>query len=81
VKLKENCKDGRFRTTDHSPIMDYLRQQAERFTKQGRLQEEDVETIIEKMKEKMGTTDIGEEEKEANRSDENQQVMKGVNKG
>jgi hypothetical protein len=81
VKLKENCKDGKFRITDHSTIMGYLRQQAERFRKQGRLQEEDVETIIEEMKEKMGTTDIGEEEKEANRSDKHQQVMEAVNKG
>jgi hypothetical protein len=49
-KLKENCKDGKFRTTEHSKIMEYLRQRADRFRKQGRLQEEDVENIIKEMK-------------------------------
>jgi hypothetical protein len=51
TKLKENCKDGKLRTSEHSTIIEYLRQQADRFRKQGRLQEEDVETIIKEMKE------------------------------
>jgi hypothetical protein len=61
--------------------MGYLRQRAERFRKQGRLRQEDLESIIEEMKEKMGATDLGEDEKEANRLDEYQQVMEAVNKG
>ncbi len=61
--------------------MGYLRQRAERFRKQERLRKEDLESIIEEMKEKMGATDIGEEEKEANRLDKHQQVMEAVNEG
>ncbi len=82
AKLKKNCKDGKIITTEHSTIIEYLRQQADRFRKQGRLQkEEDVETIIEEMKEKMGAADIEEEEKEATKADEHQKVMEVVNKG
>ncbi len=61
--------------------MEYLRQQADRFRKQGRLQDKDVETIIEEMKEKMGAADIEEEEKETTKADEHQKVMEAVNKG
>jgi hypothetical protein len=61
--------------------MEYLRQQADRFRKQGRLQEEDVETIIEEMKEKMGAADTEEEEKETTKADKHQKVMEAVNKG
>jgi hypothetical protein len=79
--LKENCKDGKFRTTEHSTIMEYLRQQADRFRKEGRLQEEDMETIIEEMKEIIQAADIKEEEKETTKADEHQKVMEAVNKG
>ena len=61
--------------------MGYLRQQAEKFRKQGRLREEDLESIIEEMREKMGAKDIGEEDKEASITDEHRQVMEAVNKG
>jgi hypothetical protein len=61
--------------------MEYLRQQADRFRKQGRLQEEDMETIIKEMKEKMGAADIKEEEKETTKADEHQKVMEVVNEG
>jgi hypothetical protein len=81
AKLKENCKDGKFRTTEHSTIMEYFRQQADRFRKQRRLQEEDMETIIKEMKEKIGVADIKEEEKETTKADKHQKVMEVVNEG
>jgi hypothetical protein len=61
--------------------MEYLRQQADRFRKQGRLQEEDVETILKEMKEKMETADIEEENKDTTKADKHQKVMEAVNKG
>jgi hypothetical protein len=44
-------------------------------------QEEDVETIIEEMKEKMGVADIKEEEKETTKADKLQKAMEVVNEG
>ena len=61
--------------------MGYLRQRTEKFRKQGRLREEDLESIIEEMREKMGAKDIGEEDKEVSISDKHRQVMEAVNKG
>ncbi len=61
--------------------MEYLRQRADRFRKQGRLREEEVKTTIKEMKEKMGVADIKEEEKETTKADKHQKVMEAVNEG
>jgi hypothetical protein len=45
------CINGKFQTTKHTTIMERLRIRAERFRKQGRLQEDDLEQIIKEMKE------------------------------
>ncbi len=50
VKLKDLCINGKFQTTKHTTIMEQLRIRAEQFRKQGRLQEDDLEQIIEEMK-------------------------------
>jgi hypothetical protein len=49
-KLKDICTDGKFETTKHSTIMEPLRIRADWFRKQGRLQEDDLEQIINDMK-------------------------------
>jgi hypothetical protein len=51
VKLKDLCHTGQFGTTSHSTVMEQLRFRADRFRKQGRLQEEEVEEIIKEIKE------------------------------
>jgi hypothetical protein len=50
VKLKDLCINGNLKTTLHINIMEQLRNRADRFRKQGRLQDEDLEEIINKIK-------------------------------
>jgi hypothetical protein len=46
MELKNLCKNGKFKTTSHTSIMEQLRIRADRFRKQGRLQDKDLEEII-----------------------------------
>jgi hypothetical protein len=50
IKLKDLGINGKFQTTKHTTIMEQLRIKADRFRKQGRLQEDNLEQIIEDMK-------------------------------
>jgi hypothetical protein len=53
LNLKSKCVNGKFRTTKNMTIMEHLRLQADRFRKQGRLQDDKMETIIEELKQDM----------------------------
>ncbi len=50
IKLKDLGVNGNFQTTKHTTIMEQLRIRADRFRKQERLQEDNLEQIIEDMK-------------------------------
>ncbi len=50
IKLKDYGVNGKFQTTKHTTIMEQLRIRADRFRKQGRLQEDNLGQIIEDMK-------------------------------
>jgi hypothetical protein len=51
MKLKKLCINGKFKPTLHLSIMEQLRIKADRFRKQGRLQDQDLEEIIREIKE------------------------------
>jgi hypothetical protein len=51
MNLKDKCVNGKFRTSEHKTILEHLRLQADRFRKQGRLQENEMEAIIKEMRE------------------------------
>ncbi len=78
VKLKDLCKNRKLQTTPHSTIMEQLRNRADRFRKQGRLRDKELEDIISKIKE-------GEEFKANNVSktetDEHKRVMEVMGEG
>ncbi len=51
VKMKDLCRNGKLKTTPHISIMEELRNRAEKFRKQGRLQDKELEEIINEFKE------------------------------
>ncbi len=52
VKLKDLCKNRKLRTTPHINIMKQLHYRADKFRKQGRLQDKELEDIINEFKER-----------------------------
>jgi hypothetical protein len=50
VKLKDLCKNKKLRATPHINIMKQLRYRADKFRKQGRLQDEELEDIVNEIK-------------------------------
>jgi hypothetical protein len=81
VKLKDLCINGKLRTTPHINIMEQLRNRADNFRKQGRLLDEELEGIINKIKE-------GENFKETNNGrdgiaakEEHERVMEAMQEG
>jgi hypothetical protein len=50
MKLKSTCVNGKFKTTPHVNIMEQLQIRADRFRRQGRLRDEDLEEIINAIK-------------------------------
>jgi hypothetical protein len=62
--------------------MEHLRLQADRFRRQGRLQDDKMETIIEELTNDMEADRDGEQDSEATRSDkEHKRVMEVVDEG
>jgi hypothetical protein len=55
MELKFLCKNGKFKRTSHTSIMEQLRIRADQFRKQGRLQDKDLEEIIAEIN---GTDDL-----------------------
>jgi hypothetical protein len=49
-QLRNLCRNGTFKRTEHTTIMEYLGKRAERFQKNGRLQGEEMEDIISELK-------------------------------
>ncbi len=56
--------------------MEHLRLQVDRFRRQGRLQDDKMETIIEELKNDMEADRDGEQDSKATRSDEHKRVMR-----
>ncbi len=65
IKLKFLCINEKFKPTSHLSIMEQLWIKADRFRKQGRLQDQDLEEIIKETKEgeefKVGVVNSGAE--------------------
>ena len=49
-QIRNLCKNGAFKQTEHTTIMEYLGRRAERFRRNGRLQGEEMEEIISELK-------------------------------
>ena len=82
VKLKNLGINGKFKTTLHSAIMEELRiSRAERFRKQGRLQEDDLEQIIKEITEEGRHEDSESRNKEEAADNEHKRVMEAVEEG
>jgi hypothetical protein len=81
MNLKDKCKNGKFRTTEHKSIMEHLRLRADRFRKQGRLQEDEMEAIIKEMREEMAGKEGGDQDSNTARAEEHKRVMKAVKEG
>jgi hypothetical protein len=75
--------NGKFKTTKHSTIMKQLRIRAERFRKQGRLQEQedDLEQIIKEIKEEGWHKDSKGRNEEVAADNEHKRVMEAVEEG
>jgi hypothetical protein len=73
--------NGKFNRTKHSTIMEQLLIRAERFRKQGRLQEDNLEQIIREMKEEGHHKDSEETNKESAADNEHKIVMEAVEEG
>ncbi len=71
-QIRNLCKEGVFKKTEHSTIMTYLEKRADRFRKNGRWCGEEMEEIIAELKE--GT----EERKEEGRSESNARMAEHV---
>jgi hypothetical protein len=79
MKIKSVCINGSIKTTNHNTIMEQLRIRAERFRKQGRLWDEDVEKIIANIKANNKTTEEEADKTTCCTSDnENRWVMEAV---
>jgi hypothetical protein len=81
LNLKNKCIIGKFRTTQHRTIMEHLRLQVDWFRRQGRLQDDKMEAIIEELKNDMEADRDGEQDSKATRSDKHKRVMEAVDKG
>ena len=61
--------------------MDQLRRRADRFRKQGRLQDKDLESIIEDMRKEKESTERGTQDGETSRAEEHTRVLEAVEEG
>ncbi len=70
------CINGSIKTTNHKTIMEQLQLRAERFRKQGRLRNEDLEEITAKIKARGESTEAEADKTTSRTSDnENKRVM------
>jgi hypothetical protein len=81
VKLKDLCIIGKLQTTPHINIMEQLQNRADKFRKQGRLQDEELKDIINEIKEgeNFKETDNGRDGSAAR--EEHERVMEAVKEG
>ena len=61
--------------------MDQLRRRADRFQKQGRLHDEEMESIIEDMRKEMAATEGGKQDGDTLRAEEHARVLEAVEEG
>ena len=79
MEIKSVCTNGSIKTTNHNTIMDQLRIRAERFRKQGRLRDKDLEEIIAEIKANNRTTEEDADKTASSASDkENRRVMEAM---
>ncbi len=80
VKMKDLCKNGKLKTTPHISIMEQLQNRAEKFRKQGRLQDEELEEITNEIKE--GKTNNSNNKGEGSpANDEHKRVATAIKEG
>jgi hypothetical protein len=81
IKLKDLGVNGKFQTTKHTTIMEQLQIRADRFRKQGRLQEDNLEQIIADMKAEGQVKEGKVGDRETAADIELKQVMEAVREG
>jgi hypothetical protein len=77
VKIKDLCKNGKLKTSSHISIMEQLQNRAEKFRKQGRLQDEELEEIINEVKDSE-TNNSNNKEEGSLANDEHKRVAKAI---
>jgi hypothetical protein len=82
MEIASVCTNGSIQPTNHKTIMEQLRIQAERFRKQGRLRDKDLEEIIAEIKanDRTGEEDADKTASSAS-NEENRRVMEAVEEG
>ncbi len=81
VKLKDLCKNGKLQLTPHIDIMKQLQYRADKFRKQGRLQDEELEDIINKIKEGDDIMKTNNGRSGTAATEEHKRVMEAVTEG
>jgi hypothetical protein len=82
MNLKNLCINGKFKTTPHSNIMEQLQIRADKFRKQGRLRDENLEEIIKEIKANEDTNDEERNGKGAIvANDKHHKVLEAVEEG
>jgi hypothetical protein len=81
VKLKDLCIHGKLQTTPHVNIMEQLRNRADKFRKQRRLQDEELEDIINKIKKGENFKDTDNRRDGTAAREEHERVMEAVKEG
>jgi hypothetical protein len=81
IKLKDLGVNGKFQTTKHTTINKQLQIRADRFRKQGRLQEDDLEQIIKDMKAEVQVEEGKVGDRETAADIELKQVIEAVGEG
>jgi ribosomal protein L12E/L44/L45/RPP1/RPP2 len=82
MEIKSVCTNGSIKPTNHKTIMERLRIQAERFRKQGRLRDKDLEEVIAEIKANDRTAEGDADKTASSASDkENRRVMEAVEEG
>jgi hypothetical protein len=79
-RIRNICKDGVFKRTKHSTIMEYLGKRVDRFRRNGRLQGEEMKEIIAELKGAEEERDNGNAESNA-RAAEHAAVQEAITKG
>ncbi len=81
VKLKDLCKNGKLQTTPHINIMKQLRYRADKFRKQERLQDKELEDIINEIKEGDDIMKTNKGRSGTVATEEHKRVMEAVTEG
>ncbi len=81
MKLKDLCINGKLQTTPHINIMEQQQNRADKFRKQGRLQDEELKDIINKIKEGENFKETDNRRDRTAAKEEHERVIEAVKEG